>query len=347
MPLHAKSLMLVELSQNRKVGAPAAQVAYILAASHSGSTLLSILLGCHPQVVTVGEIKFSPKAMGDLVRYRCSCGVLIRACRFWQEVKNGMAARGYDFDLACAGTDYRISDSRYAQRLLGPMHRGRFLEKLRDAALRLSPAWQRQLPEIHRRNAALVSVVREITQADVVVDSSKVALRLKYLLRNPELDVKVIRLVRDGRAVALTYMDPAGFADARNPTCRGGGLGDSREKERLTMTEAARRWRRCMQETESILRCMPPSQWIEVRYEDYCKDPDATLSRLHRFLGVEPHRLPGEFRSIEQHVIGNGMRLDTTSEVRLDERWREVLTEQDLRTFDDIAGATNRRYGYS
>lgn len=338
--------MVVELSQKRKVGAPAARVAYILAASHSGSTLLSMLLGSHPQIATVGEMKFSSQAMGDLERYRCSCGLPIRACRFWQEVKKSMAARGYDFDLACAGTDYRSSDSRYAQRLLGPMCRGRLLENLRDAALGWSPAWQRQLAEIHRRNAALVSVVRALTQAEVVVDSSKVALRLKYLLRNPDLHVKVIRLVRDGRAVALTYMNPAEFADAQNPNYRGGGWGGSRADERLTMTEAAHRWRRCIQEAESILRYMPASQWIEVRYEDYCNDPDAALNRLHRFLGVAPSRLPGEFRSIEQHVIGNGMRLDTTSEVHLDERWRAVLTEQDLRTFERIAGATNRRYGY-
>lgn len=346
MPLHAECGMVTELLQNRDIGLKAARVAYVLAASHSGSTLLSMLLGSHPQLATIGEMKFSSQAMGDLDRYRCSCGVPIRACRFWQEVKNGMAARGYDFDLACAGTDYRLRDSRYAQRLLGPMHHGGLLESLRDAALCLSPAWRRQLPDIHRRNGALVSVIREITRADVVVDSSKVALRLKYLLRNPELDVKVIRLLRDGRAVALTYMDPAGFADARNPSYRGGGWGGSQQDEHLTMAEAAHRWRRCMQEAESVLRDMPASQWIEVRYEDYCHDPEATLNRLHQFLGVAPNGLPREFRSIEQHVIGNGMRLDTTSEVHLDERWREVLTEQELRAFDKIAGATNRRYGY-
>ncbi len=322
------------------------KIAYILAASHSGSTLLSMLLGAHPQIVTIGEIKFSSKAMGDLDRYRCSCGSLIRACGFWRQVREGMAAQGFDFDLACAGTDYRVSHSRYAQRLLGPMHRGRLVEGLRDVALSLSGAWRRQLPEIHRRNAALVAVVREIRKAEVVVDSSKIALRLKYLLRNPQLEVKIIRLVRDGRAVALTYMDPAGFADAQDPTHRGGGMGGSREQERLAMATAAQEWRRCMQEAESILQRISPSQWVEVRYEDYCKDPEATLSRLHQFLGVEPDQRPRAFRSVEQHVIGNGMRLDTTSDVRLDERWCDVLTEPDLRTFDEIAGVINRRYGY-
>jgi len=322
------------------------RLAYILAASHSGSTLLSMLLGSRPRIATIGEMKFSTKAMGNLDTYRCSCGAFIGQCSFWRQVREGMARRGFVFDLADAGTDYRVVDSPYARRLLGPMHRGRFLEGLRDAALSLSWAWRAQLPAIHRRNAALVSTVSKIANADVVVDSSKVGLRLKYLLRNPELDVKVIRLIRDGRAVALTYMDPARFADAQDSSRRAGGTGGDRADERLSMAQAAWEWRRTNEEAEHILRGLDPSRWIEVRYEDYCKDPDTVLARLQRFLGVEPSDQPAAFRAVEQHVIGNGMRLDTTSEICLDERWRGALTQQDLQQFNDIAGTMNRRYGY-
>lgn len=324
-----------------------ARLAYILAASHSGSTLLSMLLGSHPQIATIGEMKLSAKAMGDLNRYRCSCGTLIRECRFWRLIKEGMAARGFDFDLACARTDYCAARSPYARRLLGPMHKGRFLETIRDAALGLSPAWRRHLAETHRRNVALASTVCEIAKAQFVVDSSKVGLRLKYLLRHPELDVKVIRLIRDGRAVALTYMDPGEFADAQDTDSRAGGMGGDRKGERLSMREAAYEWRRCMEEAEHILRRLGESQWTEVRYEDVCASPGATLGRLHKFLDVTSDRQPKEFRSVEQHVIGNGMRLDTTSEVRQDERWREILTEHDLRVFAAAAGEVNHRYGYT
>jgi len=322
------------------------KLAYILAASHSGSTLLSILLGSHPQIATIGEMKLSRKAMGDLASYRCSCGEFIRQCRFWHKVKECMVDRGFEFDLAYAGTDYSAFESRYARRLLGPLYRGKFLENFRDFALGLSPTWVKQFPEIHRRNAALVSTVLEITKAETIVDSSKNALRLKYLLRNPELDVTVIHLIRDGRAVALTYMDPAEFADAQNPSMRGGGMGGDRENERLSMAQAAYQWRRCNEEAENILCCLDRSRWIEVRYEQICTDPDATLKRIWLFLDVNSSLAVKDFRSIEQHVVGNGMRLDTTSEIRLDERWREVLSERDLRIFHDVAGEMNRQYGY-
>lgn len=324
-----------------------ARLAYILAASHSGSTLLSMLLGSHPQIATIGEMKLSAGAMGDLDRYRCSCGEFIQKCGFWRRVKEGMAARGCEFDLAQAGTDYRAIESRYACRLLASSYRGTFLEGLRDTALGLSSAWRRQLPEIHRRNAALASTVSEIAQAQVVIDSSKIGARLKYLLRNPDLDVKVIRLLRDGRAVALTYVDPANFADAKDPHRRAGGMGGDRAQERLAMVQAAYEWRRCTEEAEHVLRGLDRSRWIEVRYEDYCRDPGAVLGRLHEFVGVEPGQQVREFRSVAQHVVGNGMRLDTTSEIRLDERWRQVLTAEQLATFDKVAGTANRRYGYA
>jgi len=322
------------------------RLVYILAASHSGSTLLSMLLGSHSRVATVGELKLSPSAIGDISRYRCSCGEFIRKCRFWSQIKEGMTRRGYEFDIADAGTDYGAVDSSYVRRLLGPLHRGRVLEHLRDTALQISPAWRRRLPEIQRRNAALVSTIAEITGADFVADSSKTALRLKFLLRNPKLDVRVIRLIRDGRAVALTYMDPARFADAKDPAMRGGGTGGDREKERLSMTQAAHEWRRCNEEAENVLRGLEKSQWTEVRYEELCRDTEKALARLFAFLGLEPKEYERDFRVVENHVIGNGMRLDSTSEVVLDERWRSVLTEDELRVFEREAGWMNRKYGY-
>ena len=170
------------------------------------------------------------------------------------------------------------------------MVRRQFLESCRDLALNLSPLWRKQLPEIHRRNSALISTIKEITGTKVVIDSSKIGLRLKYLLKNPDLNVKVIRLIRDGRAVALTYMNPAVFADAREPTLRGGGSGWQCKSECLSMAKAAHQWRRCNEEAEHVLRSLNKSQWIEVHYENLCEDTDNTLWRLFEFLDLDPQK---------------------------------------------------------
>jgi hypothetical protein len=319
-------------------------VAYILAASHSGSTILAMLLNAHPDVVTVGELKATN--LGDVTRYRCSCGKLISECRFWASVSEAMAKRGILFDIADARTDFRAGASAYTRWLLGPLHRGRVLERIRDAALALSPSWRSGLRCIQQRNLVLVETVCELTGVHTIVDSSKVGLRLKYLLRNPGLDVKVIRLVRDGRAVALTYTDPTAFADAQDPCLRGGGAGDIRPAETLSFAQAARAWRRCNEDAENVLATLPPSRWTSIRYEDLCASPRDALAGIFRFLGSDPGKAAVDFRSVEHHILGNGMRLDSTSEVRLDERWKSVLTEDDLRLFEPVAGDLNRRYGY-
>jgi hypothetical protein len=321
------------------------RLVYLLAASHSGSTLLAMLLGSHPEVCAVGELKLG--ALGDLSRYRCSCGAPIRHCPFWEKVRRDMTARGHTFQMEHPGTDYLAAGGSYVRRLHRPLHRGRWGELLRDAALGLSPSWAAILAAAQARNAALVQTLSAVTRKSVVVDSSKVALRLKYLLRNPDLEVRVVRLVRDGRGVALTYMDPARFADAGDPALRGGGMGADREGERLHLATAAREWRRSNEEAEAVLASVDRSRWVEVRYEELCRDPERVLGAILEFVGVDPVARPQDFRSAEHHVIGNGMRLDATSEIRLDERWRSALSAGELREFDRVAGDLNRTLGYA
>lgn len=317
---------------------------YVLAASHSGSTLLSLLLGSHPELCTTGELKMT--SIGDIERYRCSCLKPILQCEFWSAVKREMQSRGIDFDIDRAGTDVRSGATAFVRRLLRPLHRGPLLEAVRDAGLALSPAWRRQISDIQLRNRELVHVISFITGKRFIVDSSKIGLRLKYLLRNRGFDVKVVRLVRDGRAVALTYTDPVRFADAQKPELRAGGMGGSRDSEKLSVAAAAHEWLRSNEEAEAVLATLPKHDQVQIRYEDLCHDPKATLQQAFTFLGVDPQRMVTEFRSVQHHVIGNGMRLDSSSEIRLDDRWREVFTARDLAEFDRVAGAMNRKLGY-
>jgi hypothetical protein len=252
-----------------------------------------------------------------------------------------MIRRGIDFDIGRAGTDIRTNASWYTERLLRPLHRGRVLEAVRDTALSLSPTWRRELPRIQRTNVALAETVCEIFDRRLIIDSSKIGLRLKYLLRNPAFDIRVIRLIRDGRAVALTYVDPTTFANALDPKVR-----TERRGAGVSFTRAAREWRRANEEADHLLTRLDPARWIQVRYEDYCRDADGVLGPVYRFLGLAETQATRDFRAVEHHVIGNVMRRDTTTDIHLDERWRDVLTADQLAEFERIAGRKNRAYGY-
>jgi hypothetical protein len=156
----------------------------------------------------------------------------------------------------------------------------------------------------------------------------------------------VIRLVRDGRAVALTYIDPENFADATAPELRGGGDGTSRDKERLKPWDAAHEWRRSNEEADAVVASLDPSQYTTVTYEDLCASTPAVLSKIWEFVGVSPFSFGEGWRARNHHVIGNGMRFDSSEEVRIDERWKTALPPAALAAFEAEAGPLNRRLGY-
>lgn len=317
---------------------------YILAASHSGSTLLAMLLDSHAAVCSVGELKAT--RLEPIDQYRCSCEQLIRQCPFWCDIRQAMSARGFDFDITRAGTDVRVGAPPHLARVLRPLHRGPLLEAARDLVLSLSPSWRAHIASVQAVNVALAESLCERTGAQVLVDSSKIALRLKYLLRNPAFRVKVVRLIRDGRAATLTYVNPERFADAQQPERRGGGSGASRDRERLTLLQGAREWRRSNEEGAAICAALPPSQWMVAHYEQLAVDPHGTLNRIFEFIGVGTEAAIDTFKRRSHHVIGNGMRFDKSSAIVLDDRWKDTLTEDDLRLFDREAGALNRTLGY-
>ena len=304
-----------------------------------------MLLNAHTDIVTAGELK--AVHLGDPERYRCSCLAPITQCRYWNRVGEEMRATGHDFRVWDARTHYPLMDSKYVRRLLKPLHRGPWFEHLRDIALFLSPTWRSEYPKFRKRNEALVRSIAAVSGKRVIVESSKISVRLKYALRMENLSVRIVRLVRDGRAVALTYVNPHEFADAKNAELRGGGFGNSKRHVRLSVADASREWLRSNEEAEEILKSVSDADYFSISYEALCESPLGTLNRVFEFLGLSKLRDLPDFRSEEHHVIGNGMRLDRDSTVKLDERWRDVLTETDLRVFDSVAGHLNRRYGYA
>jgi hypothetical protein len=204
------------------------------------------------------------------------------------------------------------------------MHRGRLLELARDAGLALSGAARAHLDRHQRLTAALAESVLECSGNSVLIDSSKLGVHLKYHLRNPRFDVKVVWVVRDGRAVARSLM----------------------QNEGVSAREAARQWRRFHDEAEAVVRRLERSQWRQVRYETFCADPDGTLGELWRFMGLPPARA-GALPARERHVLGHTTRLEGASSPRLKEKWRSELSVADLRAFAVVAGPVNRSLGYA
>ncbi len=298
------------------------KLAFIMAASHSGSTLLAMLLGSHPHSTTIGDTAGTSHRKDP--DYQCSCGKKARECPFWWHVKDEMARRGADLDVTDFGTRFEYPESPFINRVLHAEHRGPVLEAIRDAMLWSSAGWRRKSRAVITQNIALLDAVTNITQAHVVVDSSKLPHRLKHLLRIDGLEVKVIHLVRDGRGVAHTYIHDNGWP----------------------VHKSAIEWQRGILAAERLLARLDRDLWTQVRYEDLCADPRAELEKLSLFLGLDPDQVNVDFRAADLHVFGNKMRLALDHDVRLDTKWQTELTKSDIATIEQLVGKHLVRYGY-
>ena len=303
------------------------RVIYIASVAYSGSTLLDMLMGSHAQVTSLGEVQL-------LARYArngspCTCGAAVSACPFWNQVD--AALRGRLGDRFPGLGDFPLDVETKGRGTF------RWLPSVTDLSLVIGSRglWDR-VAAWHRRSGlskqaaenklALFETIAELRDTPFVVDSSKYPLTAKATYLAAPERVRIVHLVRDGRAVTLSLM----------------------RRQGLTLEQAARRWTRFNWNLRLVLSTVGPERRFFVRYEDLCADPDATLRRLTEFVGADPAFRPLLLEKESFHNIGgNPMRFRRTEvHIKLDERWRRDLSPDQLRVFDRFGGRTNRRLGY-
>ena len=300
------------------------RVVYVAGSGHTGSTMLAMLLDSHPRIASVGEVAVKPaiRRRGDYADQRCSCGESIARCAFWQDVFQAVNRQGFQFSATDWSNDYRC-DNPLLHKVLTRNSGYRAVRTFQRWAAAHLPVHRARMAHIHKVNVAFVRAVLEIARADVFVDTSKGATRLHHLMSVPELDISVVRLVRDARAYAA-----------------------SAKRRGKSVREAARTWRRDQLLITEVTSALPADRQFTVRYEDLCSNLRGTLRRVHEFCGVEPMTVSGELVSTEHHVLGNNMRQQGAIQVRLDETWRSQLGHIEQQEVMKIAGAMNQAFGY-
>lgn len=302
---------------------------FVCSSGHSGSTLLEMFLAGHPQMVAVGELhNFSHQlAIGR----PCSCGVLPRQCPRWQAVAEAIRSR-CGVDVFARPYDFRVSRERPCNLLeatLRNWNRGLYYLHFRGglpARLGL-PRLAVGGGRLAANTQLLSSIVRELSGARILIDSSKdyVRMRERHQTAAPGR-VKVVYLHRDGRGVVWSSRRSPGYSIPRG----------------------AREWAKTQARIRRLLAGVRPEDRIQVRYEDLCSDPRNALQRICVLLGLEFSERMLELTPSEHHTIaGNKIRLQRAMEVRIDETWRRKLTPRHLRIFELIAGRENRRLGYA
>ena len=236
------------------------KIVSIAGSGRTGSTLLSLLMSQGPSTFNLGQLR---DFFGAYARNApCSCGCLLQGCPVWSAVVRH--AYGPDclpvlgsMHAAVIGFTEAANQIEHWGR---PKLLARLVESQRDYLARL---------------AAFLQAVVVVTGARVLVDASKspeIAFAIKLA---GTLDVRVANLVRDPRAVAVSWTKKRG--------------------EEMAVNQIAAMWlrqRRIDQWSSRLGRSL-----ALLRYEDFAAGPRRLMGALFAWMGepMPPTLFTSEF----------------------------------------------------
>ncbi len=288
--------------KNRKM-----KVLYVAGWGRSGSTILGRILGQVRNFFLVGELRYIWDR-GLLENRLCSCGMPFRECHVWREIIS-QAFEGENHIDAQELVRLRERELR-TRHLLAPSH------KYLQAKVAQMGEYQEALEKLYR-------AAWEVNQSRVIVDTSKFP-SYGYVLQNlPDIDLYVLHLVRDPRAVAYSWVSrkkPKMDKDGSNSFMTPHGYVESSlvwDEWNLAIENA---WRR-----ES-------GRYMLLRYEDFVGSPRSSVESILRFLGEEESEPPftneREITLEATHTFsGNPDRFQSgTVKIEPDETWRSNIS---------------------
>jgi Sulfotransferase domain len=308
------------------------RVIYLGGMGRSGSTLAERLLGELPGVCMAGELVHLWQR-GVIDNERCGCGVAFASCEFWSAVA----------DSAFGGWS-NVDVGRLA-RLRAQVDRTRFIPRLARRSLprRLGS----DVDEYTSYYQRLYQAIATTSGCAVVLDSSKHASLAFCLSHREDLDLRVVHVVRDSRAVAYSWT-----RRVQRPEASAGSY-----MTRYSPARAAREWDTQNGALQLLARGRVPV--LRVRYEDLVAAVKPTISTIARFGGVAADDSalafisgsgPDQSAELSQShsAAGNPMRFSTGKiSIESDERWQSAMPAPQRRTVTALTLPLLRYYGYA
>lgn len=303
------------------------KVLYIAGYGRSGSTVLDVLLGNHPAMVSIGEATYLLDDWSDPERV-CACGTPYPHCPFWGEL--------FDDAPFARNPDALASAVREVE------HRRRGLPTLFGR-----PAQRARYRAIARH---VLQHARRASGKPIVVDSSKsardAAWRGLALAEAAGQDVYVLHLVRSGRATVASAVR----------TGRNWALEGHVENPPLLGARTAVGWTLANALVSALGRFrLAPERYLRLRFEDLRAHPHRAIAHIGRFVGVDTEALAQRVAAGEAFEVGHnvgGNRLRKKEAVRLRQRDRagsnggdeRVLTRRQRLVFGAVGGWLQRHY---
>jgi hypothetical protein len=304
------------LSGNRPL-----KVLFIGGYGRSGSTLLDRVLGQVPGFLSVGELRHIFQE-GFVENRRCGCGEPFLECDFWRAVTRRAFGELSEREVEAIVALKQRVDRWWLLPLL---------------ARRLGTRRQRRDVDHYRRILRrLYAAIAAESGAAVLIDSSK-DVSHGYALRglDGDLDLHVLHLVRDSRAVAWSWQ-----RRKFNP-------GNDADMNRYSLLRTSAEW----SAINALTRLHRPTgaRYATLHYADFAADPAAAIDDVLTFLGES--RRPNPVRDHTVHLgtdhtaAGNPNRF-RTGEINItpDEEWRDAMPTPSRLLVSTLTAPGLRRY---
>lgn len=282
------------------------KVLYIAGWGRSGTTLLDNIFGQLNGFFSVGEIRFIWER-NFLEDRSCGCGQLFSSCTTWQNIVQDAFGDAANLDAESLG---RIAHTFTSTRSIP-----RFIKT--HGTLRGGRDFDSYLSVLTR----LYASIAKCTNSRVIVDSSKFPVYGGILRLIPNLDVYIIHMVRDPRAVAYSWMQPK---HVESPDLR-----DKTEAIGPLMSSAL--WV-SWNITLNFMKSLLPGRYKLLRYEDFVINPLNSIKDILAFMDEPSDGLPfmDDFivKMESNHTLsGNLNRFNLGPvEIKPDTRWQSQLS---------------------
>jgi hypothetical protein len=306
---------------------PAARVVFIAGSGRSGSTLLHNMLAQVDGLFGVGEV-MEVWRRGVLHGKRCGCGERFSKCAVWTTVLRDAVG---DRDSVDAAQLAALTDSFRTRHLPSV-----FVQTMRRRRLR-------RLEEYLDVLRKLYLAIASTTDGRVIVDSSKNPAYAYLLTQLADVQVSVIHLVRDPRAVAFSWSRTKLYQ------------ADDASRDlmpRKTAFESAMVWNSRNIGTELVKPYA--ERYTRVRYEDVAAGPASAVRSILRWLGEhdgDVSFVDGDvvrFDRSNHSVFGNPVRFDRGAvTVSRDEEWRRTMSAREQKIVTATTWPLQIRYGYN
>jgi hypothetical protein len=308
------------------------KVLYIAGNGRSGSTLLGVVLGQIPGFFNVGEVRRvwdeynSEQDARSGTERICSCGVPFRSCPEWTAVfRQAFGSMDAVDRRALSASSWKFS-----------MHKRLVAPTMGQTAF----PWEREeLDTFLGALDRLYAAIPQATGSRLIVDASKWPMYGAMVSMLPSVEMYVLHLVRDPRAVAFSWT---------RSKVRPGEMYIPRQN----VLKTTGYWVAVNPAVEQYWNAGANPRYMRMTYESFVQSPRASLERILEFVGASGLTLPlrGErtvMTDATHSVAGNESRAARGElALRLDDEWRRKLPRHHRAVVEALTWPMLVKYGY-